>query len=392
VSLVANLGLLGFFKYFNFFAGSLAGLLAQISGQPADFQALQIVLPVGISFYTFQSMSYTIDIYQRRLQPADSLRQFALFVAFFPQLVAGPIVRARSFLPQLKNRPRLSDRRMGSGLFLILTGLTKKVIFADTLGRAIVDPVFRTPHQFGSLESLMAAYGYSFQIYFDFSGYSDVAIGSAALFGLRLPVNFRHPFLAQNPSDLWRRWHISLSTWLRDYLYIPLGGNRLGKFRTQFNLAATMVLGGLWHGAAWTFVFWGALHGGYLMLHRWLCALFPAGRGPRALPRWLKIVVMFHLTCFAFVFFRASSLTHGWQIIEGVFAGIGRRPLPHRDFYIVAFLVVAAGHLTSWAWLERLQRGFQSLPPALQSVVIIALTGILGACSYQHRPFIYFQF
>jgi len=257
VSLTSSLGLLFFFKYFNFFHEALFQL--GLGRESAD--AVSLILPVGISFYTFQTMSYVLDVYRGLLEPIRSFPRFALFVSFFPQLVAGPIVRARDFLPQILARPNFDPVLMCNGFFFIMIGLFKKIVISDFLALNLADRVFASPELYTPVEALLGVYAYGLQIYCDFSGYSDIAIGSAALFGFRLPLNFDSPYKAANLQDFWRRWHITLSTWLRDYLYIPLGGNRHGSARTYINLAITMLLGGLWHGAAWRFIVWGALHG-----------------------------------------------------------------------------------------------------------------------------------
>jgi len=264
LSLTGNLGMLGIFKYFNFFQDNLF-LFLRCFGYTPSWTALNIILPVGISFYTFQTMSYTIDVYRRAMEPTKSALDFSLFVAFFPQLVAGPIVRASDFLPQLKKPTSLYFGT--DAFFLILRGLIKKVIIADNLS-GFVDPIFAAPDTWPGAVLLLATISFSIQIYCDFSGYSDMAIGIARTLGYELPLNFNKPYFARNPSDFWKRWHISLSTWLRDYLYISLGGNRSGAWKTYRNLMLTMLLGGLWHGASWNFVLWGAMHGCALILHR----------------------------------------------------------------------------------------------------------------------------
>ena len=266
LSLVGNLGVLGVFKYYGFFVDSFVELMGAL-GVPAQESTLEIVLPLGISFYTFQTLSYTLDIYRGHLRPTQSLLEFALFVAFFPQLVAGPIVRARDFLPQLTARIPWGAENVHLGLERILLGVVKKGVIADNLG-IFVDRVFDSPDIYSRGAAWLALAAFYGQIYCDFSGYSDIAVGSARLFGFRLPENFRQPWLSASPREFWQRWHISLSTWLRDYLYISLGGNRHGPRRTYLHLMVTMLLGGLWHGAAWTFVLWGAFHGALLVLDR----------------------------------------------------------------------------------------------------------------------------
>ena len=247
VSLVLNLGLLGVFKYANFFYSSAVDV-ANVFGAELIFERLAIMLPAGISFYTFQTMSYSIDVYRRRMEPEENFLRFALFVGYFPQLIAGPIVRAVDFVPQLSRRPVLTRAQVSRALYLIGIGLVKKVLFADTLGINLVDPVFNSPEQYTSLEALIALYAYTMQVYLDFSAYSDIAIGSALLFGFQLPDNFDRPYMAVSIQDFWRRWHKTLGSWLRDYLYYPLGGSRDGAWRTYYNLFVTFVLIGLWHG------------------------------------------------------------------------------------------------------------------------------------------------
>jgi D-alanyl-lipoteichoic acid acyltransferase DltB (MBOAT superfamily) len=271
-----NLGVLAVFKYGRFFWES-AGVFAAMPPAPA---VLRVAVPLGISFYTFHSISYMIDTYRRVRPPTDSFGDYALYVAFFPQLIAGPITRWGFFGPQLDMQRRVTFARVELALFLLAVGFVKKVVFADSLG-GFVDRIYADAAHSRPLELWLAVYAYTFQIYFDFSGYTDIAMGIAGLLGFTLPENFRHPYLACDPADFWRRWHISLSTWLRDYLYIPLDGNRRGALRSYVNLFVTMLLGGLWHGAAWTFVLWGAYHGAWLALHRLAratLAVTPPGR------------------------------------------------------------------------------------------------------------------
>ncbi len=298
LSLVTNLGLLGYFKYTNFFIDAFAALLGVAAHH------LAIVLPVGISFFIFKTLSYTIDVYRRELPATRSWWRYALFVSFFPELVAGPIVRASIFLPQLRRQLRPSWRRGFAGAQLVLLGLTKKLVIADRLA-VIADPVFADPGVFAPLTVAQGVLAYSLQIYCDFSGYSDMAIGIARIIGFDLPENFRLPYSATSVTEFWRRWHITLSSWLRDYLYIPLGGNRHGTLRTGVNLTLTMLLGGLWHGASWTFVVWGMLHGIGLLIHRLWKKSVPATRGPVAAV--LGWALTFTFVTFAWIFFRAHD-------------------------------------------------------------------------------------
>jgi alginate O-acetyltransferase complex protein AlgI len=313
VSLFANLSILGFFKYFNFFADSAQALLAFLGVEMAAWK-LQIILPVGISFYTFQSLSYTMDVYRGHLKPSRSLLDYALYVSFFPQLVAGPIERATNLLPQVENPRKLSWDRAREASWLILWGIFKKVVIADNLA-TIADSVFNGDVPLNTLNVLIGVYAFAFQIYCDFSGYSDIARGLARLMGFDLMLNFRNPYFARNPSDFWRRWHISLSTWLRDYLYIPLGGNRKGPRRTYINLSLTMLLGGLWHGAAWTFVAWGAYQGALLAIHR---AIVGDARRSEKASGILPVIGMFHLACIGWLLFRAQSMGQVGQMVAGL--------------------------------------------------------------------------
>ncbi len=316
ISVVTNLGLLGFFKYFNFFVGSAADLMSKVGFGPLQTSTLSIVLPVGISFYTFQTMSYTLDIYRQRMQPTRNLIDFAAFVAFFPQLVAGPIERASHLLPQIQKPRTITYAAMRTGAFLVLYGLFEKAVVADNLA-LVVETVYGDPTD--APRTLIATYAFAFQIFADFDGYSNIARGTALLMGIRLVNNFHAPYFAANPSEFWRRWHISLSTWLRDYLYIPLGGSRHGVGRMYYALMMTMLLGGLWHGAGWTFVAWGALHGLLLIVYR--LKGDPRGQPGRAtrLPRWvLSRVLWFHLVCLGWMLFRANDMTHFMALVRSL--------------------------------------------------------------------------
>lgn len=324
VSLASNLGLLGVFKYLGFFIDSFAGLLASI-GYQADPFMLSIVLPVGISFYTFQTLSYTIDIYRRDMEPTRDFLDFALFVAFFPQLVAGPIERARALLPNITAPRQLSWDALGRGAVLCLQGLVKKVVIADAIGPT-VNAVYASPNPSG-IDIILATWLFAVQIYCDFSGYTDIARGVAKMLGFRLMRNFAQPYFAADPQEFWRRWHISLSTWLRDYLYISLGGNRGGKAATYRNLMTTMTLGGLWHGAAWNFVLWGLYQGGLLAIHRMIAGAHGrVGEGTRrSLMGWLgrivAIAVFFQIVCYGWLLFRAQSFAQIVDLTARLFGG-----------------------------------------------------------------------
>lgn len=313
MSIISNLSLLAFVKYFNFFAANLIAL-AHTLGLSWSPKILRVILPVGISFYTFQALSYTIDIYRGKVSPTRNFWDFSLFVAFFPQLVAGPIERAGHLLPQVENPRRVSLPKFYEGCFLISWGLFEKIFVAGNLAR-IVDPVFDGGAPYEGLSVLIALYAFAFQIFCDFDGYSNIARGLGLCLGFDLMVNFRLPYFATNPREFWQRWHISLSTWLRDYLYIPLGGNRVSKFLNMRNLLLTMLLGGLWHGASWTFVLWGMYHGLLLTGHRLLSrggaspAIYPPLHASRTtLHGFLSIIIVFHLVTVGWLFFRATSL------------------------------------------------------------------------------------
>lgn len=393
MSLVLNLGLLGAFKYAGFFVESGADLLRSLGLEPNP-PLLRVIVPVGISFYTFQTISYTFDVFRRRIEPTRNLLDFAVYVAFFPQLVAGPIERARRLLPQIQSDRKLPHAAdVGSGLLLIGMGLFKKVAIADVMA-PIVDVAFATTGTASSLELLVGLYAFSLQIYGDFSGYSDIARGTSRLFGIELMRNFEQPYLSRNVTEFWRTWHVSLSTWLHDYLYIPLGGNRRGPRRTYLNLMIVMVLGGLWHGAAWTFVIWGAMHGIYLAIHRASGRYVPRGfQGRFSLSRdLLPTLATFHLVALAWIFFRAPDVQVAWSYILGLFS---LRPgVP--SFGWLALLLPA---IAAIAILDIAQRNADdhevvlSWRPAYQGIAYSSFVlGVILFSGGPTVPFIYFQF
>lgn len=304
LNVMLNVGMLVWFKYFNLLAEAFASITS------TRFDPLEIILPAGISFFTFRSISYMVDIYRREIEPCRNLLDYTFFLTFFPPLLAGPVVRAKDMLPQIKANAMLSRRKTSEGLFLIMTGLIKKVVIADYISGNFVDRIFDNPALYSGFENLMGCVGFTIQLYCDFSGYSDMAIGLALMLGYRFKINFDAPFKSQNPTEFWRRWHISLSLWLRDYLYIPLGGNRKGKFRAYFNQFITMVLGGLWHGASWMYIIWGAYHGLLLVLHKTVRSIWrlPESMRGRADIKAFNIVLTFALIVVGFTFFRAPSL------------------------------------------------------------------------------------
>ena len=401
-SVVMNLTSLGFFKYFNFFIDSAQQSL-HLLGYHAHFNTLHIILPVGISFYTFQSMSYTIDIYRHEIHAEKHFIRFATFVALFPQLVAGPIVRARDFLPQLQEDYTWDWDRFYSGMTRVVWGFFKKVAVADSLA-PFVDLVFNAPHQFNSINLLVALIFYAFQIYCDFSGYSDIAIGLARIMGFTFLENFKTPYGAQNFSVFWQRWHISLSSWLRDYLYIPLGGNRHGALMTYRNNLLTMLIGGLWHGANWAFVFWGLLHGLYLIGQRLLTPAYTRMlytlKVPERLQRGLNIAIVFALTCFAWIYFRSGAYgSHSFEVantyIQGLFSLEGWNPATIQNKFwfiknvfliIILLFVETTNHY--WHYPKRIAQS-----PAFRMIAYAAVIWlILWMGTFGAKAFIYFQF
>jgi alginate O-acetyltransferase complex protein AlgI len=391
---IFNLAVLGFFKYYGFFLTSLSNALHPL-GIQTSMPLLQVLLPVGISFFTFQGMSYVIDVYRGTVRPSPLL-DFAVYLAFFPHVVAGPIVRASEFIPQMRRSGY--ERRIDSSraLFLIVSGLFKKMVIATFLATTIVDPVFDAPGTHSSLEILVAVYAYAVQIYADFSGYTDIAIGCALLLGIRFPDNFNAPYTATSLQDFWRRWHMTLSRWLRDYLYIPLGGSRGSRIFTYRNLMLTMLLGGLWHGAAWTFVVWGAIHGVGLSIERLVRERHGAAGAAdaRRVPFGgvLSRLATFHVVCLAWLFFRADSLGTAWELLSRMVTAPGSAPLVTPAVIGVIALAIAAQYVPSDA-LARLQSAFSRLAPTLQGAGVGASLLLIGALGPDGvAPFIYFRF
>ena len=394
VTVVVNLSLLGFFKYWNFgveTAQSAAHALGSSASLRGYLQGL--ALPVGISFYTFESMSYVIDVYRRELTVCRSYLRYLLFVAFFPHLVAGPIVRPKDLLPQLDALPPLTDEKGGEGLFLIALGLAKKLVIGDYIALNLVDRVFDRTASFSGLESLFGVYGYALQIYCDFSGYTDIAIGSALLLGIRINENFRSPYQSSSLKEFWRRWHISLSSWLRDYLYIPLGGNRGSKLATYRNLLLTMLLGGLWHGPSWTFVFWGFLHGAGLAVEKaWEDLRGPRATEPSFVSRVARGVVVFHFVCFCWIFFRAESFSKALSVLRQIGTLTTFHPnLPPK--LLAVFALGMATHLLPHVSLDKIRAAFVRLPAVAQAGVLFGVAVLLHeVVSTEALPFVYFQF
>ncbi len=394
-SIVANLGVLAFFKYTNFLLGNLHWGLTSLGFHPPTW-SYDILLPAGISFFTFQSMTYTIETYRRKIQPCHSLRDFLLFVAFFPQLLAGPINRAAHLLPQFAQRVRASALGFERGLAQFALGAVKKIVISDQIAPN-VDLIFAAPSNYDGFTLLQAVFGYAVQIYCDFSGYSDMAIGCARMMGFTFMENFQMPYSATSITEFWRRWHISLSSWFRDYLYIPLGGSRQGPARTYVNLLATMLLCGLWHGASWTFVFWGGMHGAALAIHRaWKIwnpfASALRSRGFATLWSLFSRVLTLSVVLVGWVFFRARSWDKACQILQGILLW-SRHGIHLVSPYIIP---AVAGVLLAHLAIAKDRNWAEELPTRTVPVRILAYAGLLGLIVFlgatDAAPFIYFQF
>lgn len=393
VSLCVNLGLLCYFKYTNF----LLECWASLTG--GSFSMLDIFLPVGISFFTFQSLSYTIDVYRREIKPLTNLLDYAFYVSFFPQLVAGPIVRARDFIPQIRRPLFVSDEMFGRGIFLIVSGLFKKAVISDYISVNFVERIFDNPTLYSGVENLMGVYGYALQIYCDFSGYSDMAIGIALLLGFHFNINFDSPYKSASVTEFWRRWHISLSSWLRDYLYISLGGNRKGKVRQYVNLIITMFLGGLWHGASWNFVLWGVLHGVALAVHKFWMSLTGRKKGEQShgIRRFFGVVVTFHFVCFCWIFFRNADFAMSVDMLRQIFTVFRPQLLPQLlAGYWEVFALMGLGYMLHFlpdSWERACTKTVIRLPLLGKAVLMIALIYlVIQMKSSDIQPFIYFQF
>jgi alginate O-acetyltransferase complex protein AlgI len=396
-SLVANLGLLAYFKYANFFLDSLREAV-RATGNSLSLPVLQVILPVGISFYTFEAINYTVDVYRRRIPAERNLAHFMLFITFFPHLVAGPIVRARDFLPQIRRRKRWDWGRLQLGTEYFLMGLVKKLVVADRMA-LYADPVFASPEQYSGAAVWLAVVAYALQIYCDFSGYSDMALGSAHMLGYKLVQNFNMPYIARNISEFWHRWHISLSTWLRDYLFIPLGGSRGSEWKTSRNLLITMTLGGLWHGASWTFVVWGVMHGLFLIVHR---AFTRFARSWSRLEFWLHTALGTALctaltllsVCVGWVFFRCQTFAAALTMLgKMAWPGPGAElPLETSTLFATLALVVVCHVVVATGLWKRLSYRLPAPAWGLGYSVAIALVLAQTMASAPGRPFIYFQF
>jgi len=409
LSIIMNLGVLAYFKYSYFFldiindlfhsnlkvVNYLASWTNGLAGTHLDITS--IILPVGISFYTFQSISYTVSVYRKKVDALHNILDYGCFVTFFPQLVAGPIVKAYDFIPQLYKDFSLSKKEFGFALFLILNGLIKKMLISDYISTNFVDRVFDSPMSYSGFENLMAVYGYTIQIYCDFSGYTDIAIGVALLLGFRLPVNFNSPYKAANITDFWHRWHISLSTWLRDYLYIPLGGNKKGKIRTYINLFLVMLIGGLWHGAAIRFIIWGGLHGLGLTLHKLWMKWFPAKEKTSVWSKFGAAFITFHFVIFAWIFFRADSMRGVSSVLSQIFYHFNWQMIPEVIVsYKNVFSLILLAFFIHWLPVttkEFYKNYFIGIPYFAKALVVVLVAFMLYQVkSAEIQPFIYFQF
>jgi len=409
LGIIINLGMLSYFKYTYFFTDTfnqtfgadlqsvnwLALWSNNVTG--SHFDASRIFLPVGISFFTFQTISYILDVFRGKCQPVKSIVDFGFYVSFFPQLVAGPIVRASEFIPQLYKKYMITREEFGFALFMILKGLFKKMVLGDYLAVNFIDRVFETPTLFTGFENLMALYGYSLQVYCDFAGYTDIAIGVALLMGFRLPRNFNSPYKAENVGDFWRRWHISLSSWLKDYLYIPLGGNRKGKLRTNINLMLTMLIGGLWHGADMKFIIWGGLNGVGLLIYKFWKKISPYEHKKGLLVHAWKIFITFNFITFTRIWFRADDTERVNAMLYQLTHSMDLSVVPEVVMaYKLVFAVMLAGFVIHW-WPSRWKEGYMNWfirTPFWAKIIIVTVVVFLIYQSQTSdlQPFIYFQF
>jgi|WetSurMetagenome_2_1015567.scaffolds.fasta_scaffold28784_3 alginate O-acetyltransferase complex protein AlgI len=404
-----NLLILAYFKYAYFFTNSFNAvfrtnyevvnwlILWENKLFGSSFDATSILLPVGISFFTFQAISYLVDVYKHRVEAVGNIFDFSFYLSFFPQVVAGPIVRASGFIPQLYKKYNLTKAEFGHAVFLILKGLVKKIIFADFIASNLTDRIFSSPVSYTGVENIFAVYGYSLQIYADFSGYTDIAIGVALILGFKLPINFNEPYKAASLSDFWRRWHISLSLWLRDYLYIPLGGNRKGKIRTYLNLFATMLLGGLWHGANLRFILWGSIHGVGLVFDKIWRSFSNKNPNSSRLLKLVGVFITFHLVAFAWIFFRSENQEALNQFFYQIQFNLGLPVLIDiiRGYALPLFLMLIGFLLiyTPYFIKEKTRGWFIQSPVSVKIAIVVATVLVLyQAASSELQAFIYFRF
>jgi len=375
-------------NYFNLWANQFSG---------GHFDIDKIILPVGISFFTFQTISYTLDVYRKKIKPVTNILDFGFYVSFFPQLVAGPIVRASEFIPQLYKEYSLSQKEFGMAVFMILNGLLKKLFISDYIAVNFIDRVFSNPMAYSGFENLMGLFAYSMQVYADFSGYTDIAIGVALLMGFRLPINFNSPYKALHVGDFWKRWHISLSTWLKDYLYIPLGGNRHGEFRTNVNLMITMLLGGLWHGNTWQFVIWGGLNGIGLIVYKYWRKISPFKGNHHWAVRFYSIFITFNFITMTRIWFRSETMDKANAMINQiVYAFDGSKILEMIVAYKNVFGLLLFAYIIHWLpspFKKWYKKTFSELPLWLMVIIIVVVVfGIYQFQTFELQPFIYFQF
>ncbi len=393
LNVCVNVGMLVYFKYFNMLADAFGSIVGR------TFDPLEVLLPAGISFFTFRSISYIVDLYRRELEPCRSFLEYFFFLTFFPPLLAGPVVRAKDMLPQIKENPSATPAMISEGLFLIMMGLIKKVVIADYISGNFVDRIFDNPSLYTGFENLMGAIGFTIQLYCDFSGYSDMAIGLALLLGYRFKDNFAAPFKSQSPTEFWRRWHISLSTWLRDYLYIPLGGNRKGRFRAYFNQFITMVIGGLWHGASVMYIIWGAYHGLLLVIHKSIRRVWrlPEQFVGRPEVRVFNMVLTFGLVVIGFTFFRAPDLATvgamATQIFGDFHASVAPQFVEGYMLIVLALTIGLVSHLAPRRWTTGVSEAYVAMPMVWQALLLSAIIFlVIQARQSELVPFIYLQY
>lgn len=410
LSIVVNLLVLSYFKYYGFFIDSLNSVLGTnfevlnhfnlmvntVSGG-SYFDVDNIILPVGISFFTFQTISYSVDVYRNKIKPVTNILDFGFYVSFFPQLVAGPIVRASEFIPQIYKKYQVSKTEFGLSIFMIINGLLKKLFISDFIAVNLIDNVFSEPMRYSGLENLLALYAYSMQVYADFSGYTDIAIGVALLMGFRLPVNFNSPYKAQHVGEFWKRWHISLSTWLKDYLYIPLGGNKHGEIRTNINLMLTMLLGGLWHGASWQFVIWGALNGMGLLIYKQWRKISPFNNDNRWFIRFYAIFLTFNFISLTRIWFRCESMQQVEAMIHQIVNALNISQIAEVfTLHKTVILLLCFAFIVHWLpakFKEKYKMAFANLPVwAIAIIVIFVVVFIYQFQTFDLQPFIYFAF
>lgn len=390
IAIFINLSFLLYFKYTNFIFENIAFALSH------DYQKLDIFLPIGISFYTFQTISYLVDVSKREIKPSRNILDFAFYLSFFPQLVAGPIVRAKEFLPQIRQKITFTSAMMGEGLFMVVKGLFKKAVIADYMAQ-YADIVYSNPSGYSGFENLMAMYTYTLQIYCDFSGYSDMAIGMALIMGFQLPDNFRSPYQSLSITEFWRKWHITLSFWLRDYIYIPLGGNRKGKLNQYLFLLITMLVGGFWHGASWKFVFWGGAHGIGLAIHKKFSELVQNIKVPNVISTPLSWFLTFHFVAFLWIFFRANTFQDAFISIELIFTAMDWAYIQPfwevRQLLVIMMLIGYAIHFMPDDWKTKSADIFTASPLLVKTaVLVIIIQLVIQFKSENVQPFIYFQF